>query len=315
MDIHNRKSDLKRILLFIGFAFVLTYVIELIFVLPAAKENRTSDSILYTVLAALAMMMPAISVVITRLVTGEGFGEHYLAPNCGRKTIRYYLMAWFVPALLILAGAAIYFLIYSSQFDWNMSYYMEEMRKTGIKEPVEAIRDTKISQIIAGVILGPVMNIFTSFGEEWGWRGYLLPKLMKSMPLVPSVLLSGVIWGLWYIPFVIAGLNYGMDYTGYPYCGFLMMILFCVVTGIFISYVTIRTKSCIPAIVAHGAINATASAGIFFTKDGGYSLLGPSITGVVGMIPAMITAVIILLFFVRNSACIKESFCDTMSKT
>ena len=36
--------------------------------------------------------------------------------------------------------------------------------------------------------------------EELGWRGILQPKLEKIMAYLPSVLVVGVIWGLWHLP-------------------------------------------------------------------------------------------------------------------
>ncbi len=306
------KKTIQRILLFTGIAYVLTYVLELVFVLPAAKANRTTGNVLYSIMAAVAMMMPAIAVLLTRWITKEGFSDHLLTFNMKKENRKFYLLAWFLPAVLTFAGGGLYFLIFPGQFDWNMTYYMETVSRTGTSVTLEALRNTIISQLVTAVILGPVMNCITCFGEEWGWRGYLLPKLMKLMPKIPAILLTGVIWGLWHIPYVIAGLNYGMEYAGYPYLGILLMTVFCVFVGIFLSYVTIRCNSCIPAIIAHGAVNAIAAVGVYFTPDGGKLLFGPAITGLVGMIPVIITAVIIIVLLVRNSTCVNETTCDKM---
>lgn len=315
----TQNSDKKmtgiRILIFLAIAFTLTYILELLFVLPAAKAKRTTGNLLYSFMAAAAMLMPAIAVVVTRLLTKEGFQNHWLKFIWKKGTRKYYLLAWFLPALLTLIGGLLYFLIFQGQFDWNMSYYWNTISKTGTDVTVEALRSTIISQLITAVILGPVMNCITCFGEEWGWRGYLLPKFMEIMPVIPAILITGMIWGLWHIPYIVAGLNYGMDYPGYPYLGFLMMTLFCIMIGIFLSYVTIRSGSCIPAIIGHGAVNAIAAVGVYFTVDGGKLLFGPAITGLIGMIPVIITAVILIVLLARNSTCINETTCDTIIET
>jgi hypothetical protein len=50
------------------------------------------------------------------------------------------------------------------------------------------------------------LTVFT-FGEEYGWRGYLLPGLLPLGEIRASVQL-GLIWGVWHLPLLLAGLNY-----------------------------------------------------------------------------------------------------------
>ena len=66
--------------------------------------------------------------------------------------------------------------------------------------------------------------------------------------------------------------------------------------GIFMSYITLKTKSCIPAVLAHGAFNSFASFGVYFTEDGGNPFVGPALGGIVGAIPFVIVAI----FMVKN---------------
>lgn len=87
------------------------------------------------------------------------------------------------------------------------------------------------------------------------------------------------------------GHNYGIGYPGFPFTGIAMMCLFCTVIGVFLSYITLKTQSCIPAILGHGAINGIAAIGIYFTSDGGNPFVGPAPTGFIGMIPAILLAV------------------------
>lgn len=309
-----KKETCKRIVLFLIITFVLTYFIEFLFVLPFARSTEMADALQATVVSAISMMFPAIGVLITRIITKEGFKDHKLIFSLKSVKLKYYFMAWLLPSVLIVLGALIYFLVFPNEFDWNMTYYLGNVTKSGTNVTAEALRSTMISQLITGVILGPVMNCIPCFGEEWGWRGYLLPKLMEVLPCFAAIIIDGVIWGLWHLPLIIGGKNYGFDYPGYPYAGIEMMVVFCIVLGIIFSYMTIKTGSCIPSIIGHGALNAVASVGIVFTVDGGRMLLGPSITGILSMVPAIITAVILLALLRHDNACLIVSSCDTISE-
>lgn len=46
---------------------------------------------------------------------------------------------------------------------------------------------------LTAVLMGPV-------GEEFGWRGLLLPSLLTRYTPLTSALLVGLIWGLWHAP-------------------------------------------------------------------------------------------------------------------
>ena len=155
-------------------------------------------------------------------------------------------------------------------------------------------------QTLQAVFLAPIMNFITCFGEEWGWRGYLLPKMKNLLPTVPMLLVTGLIWGLWHAPMTIIGHNYGLGYWGFPFTGIAMMCVFCIVLGIFLSYITIKTGSCIPAILAHGAINGFAAIGMYFTHDGGNPFIGPAPTGIIGIIPFILAAIPMVIYLKRN---------------
>lgn len=87
-------------------------------------------------------------------------------------------------------------------------------------------------------------------GEELGWRGYALPKLLERFsPLVASLVL-GVVWCLWHLPlFFIAN----TPQFGQPVVAFLIMTT---AYSILLTWVFLRTKgSVLIATLFHGSIN------------------------------------------------------------
>ena len=77
---------MKRLGIFLGLTFFLTWALE--FALMANGGLASSYSIF--VLSAV-MLMPAISVVATRLITREGFKNFGLKPHL-KGNVRYYLI-------------------------------------------------------------------------------------------------------------------------------------------------------------------------------------------------------------------------------
>ena len=291
----NKGKDGVRAAVYLVFVFVLTYLYEWFFVIKYLKDNPGDNIASISFRVAFAMFIPALSVVLTRLFTQEGFKGSYINFKVNDGKYRYYLMAWFSPAVFISLGAVLYFLIFRDDFSTGMEYIIGVYAKQGVSGITPSqMRSTAIQQFITAILLGPILNCITCFGEEWGWRGYLLIKLKDRLKPLPLMLVMGVIWGLWHMPLTVMGHNYGTEYAGYPYLGIAAMIVFCFAVGTLFAFVTMKTDSCIPAVIGHGAFNSLAAIGIFFTTSGGKLLYGPSTAGLISVIPLLIFAVILI---------------------
>lgn len=291
----------KRLIMFLVLTFLVTWAYCLAFVYPFADATSAEAISSLQLRIAATMFIPAICVIITRLVTGEGFQNHMIKPHF-KGNIKVYLLAYFGPSILTILGACAYFLIFPNQFDINCGYLVQTYKAMGVDMGLTAmpLNLLMLSQGITAILFGPIINFVTCFGEEWAWRGYMVPKMAEEMKTVPMLFISGVIWGLWHAPLTIIGHNYGVGYWGYPFTGILAMCLFCTVIGIFMSYITLKTQSCIPAVLAHGAINAFASIGIYFTVDGGNAFIGPAPTGVIGMIAFIVLDVFLVKLLMKK---------------
>src|SRR5579871_826649 len=61
-------------------------------------------------------------------------------------------------------------------------------------------------------------QIFTDpgpWGEETGWRGFALPRLLTKFAALPAAMILGLIWGFWHTPaFFVSGLSqFGLNYA------------------------------------------------------------------------------------------------------
>ncbi|MBQ3275944.1 MAG: CPBP family intramembrane metalloprotease [Oscillospiraceae bacterium] len=284
----KRKTGL---LVYVLLVFILTGAFAYGVIYPAARAGKD-----VTVLLTVYMLFPTVAAVLARLISGEGFRDHALHFQF-KGHIRHYLLAWLGPGLLVILGAAVYFLFCPGRLDLSAGYLRQIMAESGIPYEAQAVPMGLLLaiQAVQAVLLGGIVNLIPSLGEEWGWRGYMLPRLTERMGRVPALLLGGVIWGLWHAPITAIGHNYGLGYPGFPWTGIAAMCVFCTALGILLWWLTEKTDSVIPAAIAHGAINGAAGLGALFTADGGDPFVGPAPTGILGGLPILILAVLVLI--------------------
>ena len=140
-----------------------------------------------------------------------------------------------------------------------------------------------------------LIGMFLFLGEEFGWRAYLLPKLMP-LGSHKAVLLVGAIWGVFHWPLIFMGYEYRFDYWGAPVVG---PLLFMLVTmfgdSVLLAWVTLRTGSVWPACIAHGVNNAGGLLLVYFLRGEWDMLIGPSTVGIVGFLGYALLALLIFL--------------------
>jgi membrane protease YdiL (CAAX protease family) len=296
----DSKLETKRILLYLAITFIVTYAVEIGLIRPLLTGDDQQLAMVGQSLVGMVMFIPAIGVLLTRLITKEGLRNTLLQLPKFKPNLRYYLFAWFGPAILTALGALLYFALNPGKFDPNLTNLAKAYAGSGLEMTTSKLQTTMLIQIATAFFIGPLINALNCFGEEWGWRGYLLPKMKGKFKIIPMLLINGVIWGVWHAPLTALGHNYGTGYLGFPFTGIFAMVIFCIVLGTIFSYVTIKTNSCLPAIFAHGSINSIAAVGIYYSVDGGNPFVGPSPTGIIGGIGFILVAVVFMVRLVRE---------------
>ncbi len=75
-------------------------------------------------------------------------------------------------------------------------------------EPVLGLRilpaGASIIAILENFLLRFLLTLIPGFGEEFGWRGYMLPHLARRYTIRKALLIHAFIWWTWHIPTLIA---------------------------------------------------------------------------------------------------------------
>ena len=288
----------KRIVILLSFAFGISWFIGMVIFLTGKLENspelipNTGITLAVVLLSSGYMWGPAIANILTRMVTDTGWQDLYLRPQI--KSQWWYLLAgWFLPGILSVIGAIIFFLVFPGFYDSNLSFLNDQLGALGTENQFSPIQFAFLQTSLALLISAP-LNAFATFGEEFGWRAFLLPEL-TPLGKRKALIISSVIWGIWHWPVVLMGHNYGLSYPGFPWLGLLATVWFTVSIGIVFGWLSLKGRSVWPAVLAHGALNGLASIGVLFLNSPSPMLLGPTPAGIIGCIPFTIFSIFILL--------------------
>lgn len=290
--------DRKRIYIYLAFAFGIAWASALVIYLTGGIAHSpelvpgSKITLALVLLASVYMTAPALGHLFTRLITREGWQNTWLRPHFKRGW-RYWVAGWFMPAVFTILGAAFFFLLFPQFFDAGLKTISEMLKTNGMTaiNPWLAIS----LNVLSGVLIAPVLNGIATFGEEFGWRAYLQPKLMP-LGARKAMLWMGLIWGIWHWPVIAMGHNYGLDYPGAPWLGLLAMVLFTFICGTLLGWIVLRGGSVWPAVIGHAAINGIASLPALFIQGRPNPLLGPL---PVGIIPLLIWALPVIYLFLN----------------
>ncbi len=247
-----------------------------------------------TIYASIGMFGPALAAVIVRLVRHEGFGDAGLR-LVGRGTKRggwMYLAAYVSIPLLLAAGIALALLTGVQHWAFAANLHQlgviaaDALHKQGQALPAGFSADQLALISIGGqtalaFTLGLIINMIFTFGEEFGWRGYLLIRL-APLGGVRAALITGAIWGLWHAPLIVLA---GYNYPGHPWLGILMMVVFTISLSFIFAWLRFRSGSVWPSTLAHAAVNGQAGFATILLSHADPLIAAP--IGIIGVLPML----------------------------
>ncbi|MEV4458445.1 CPBP family intramembrane glutamic endopeptidase [Microbispora sp. NPDC049633] len=316
----RRHGDVR---LFLLVAFAASWLIALPVWLGAAPFGGAA----FQILGILIMFTPSLGVLAVWLTRRRGTTARQWAratgltfgPRRGRTAALLAAALIGVPllvavALLVSAAVGVVRLDVA-----GLSLYRAQVAAVLDQMPLDP-RVLYAVQVAQAVLIAPILNAIPALGEEWGWRGWLLPRLLgdpavsptpatgefgsgepgtseagtgewRPARVWPALVLSGVIWGLWHAPLTLKGYNY-------PALGAWAAVLFvgfCVIFGALLGWVRLRSRSVWPAVAAHASVNATT--GLALLLGDAAAPPNPALAGISGIVGWVLLALVVLVVY------------------
>jgi membrane protease YdiL (CAAX protease family) len=221
----------------------------------------------HTGLVLALMWTPALASLVARLVLREGPRDVSFRLG-GKRGLRELAIAWLYPL-------AVGFVAYGIAWKTGLEHY-------AVPKPGASFARSIGMNLVLGAIFG---SLFAG-GEEIGWRGYMLTRLIDAGIKRP-VLVSGVVWAAWHMPLIVTG-----QYAAgrYPWLSAVLFVPSVVAAGYVAARVRLASGSLWPAIVFHASWNALIQGSFDRFTLGGNASKGTTLwTGEAGILVVAVT--------------------------
>ena len=197
--------------------------------------------------ATITMLTPATAVVAMMLVTREGRSRAgWNSLGATRLGLKGWWLAMLGPLLILAASYGILIILGMA------SLRLPEVSRSA-------------ADIVVGLATSLAVGLVLAFGEEVGWRGYMLPHLAAIGP-IRAMLTVGFAQGVWHLPLMLL--------TPYYHAGGNLMAVVplflttLTLAGVFFGYLRIWTGSVWPVAIAHAVYNFVWNLGSEFVQPG-----------------------------------------------
>lgn len=97
----------------------------------------------------------------------------------------------------------------------------------------------------------------TGLAEEPGWRDFATPRMQRLTGPLPTVLVIGVVWGVWHLPLFLTAWG---GWGDMPWWRPVEFVAFCIVFNVVMTWVFNKTRESLPiAMLLHCGVNNFSS--------------------------------------------------------
>jgi len=223
------------------------------------------------------MFAPGLASILTRLVRREGYAD----VSFRRRRMKIGNTLLFAFGFPLVVGT----LAYGCAFLSGLSRFEPPSFPLAAGSPLARFA---AGLALAGT-LGFLLSFFTSTGEEVGWRGYLLPRMIAAR-LPQPILVTSLIWGAWHLPVLFAGV-----YAVGPslWISALGLMVATVAVGAILAWLRLGTGSIWPCILTHAAWNGLINAGFTLSVQDHAENMWVGETGIIVVLTLVIAALLL----------------------
>jgi len=241
-NMESRRKVGKKIIIFLVLTFTCSSISYYVMITTGTAHK----------IGALWMWSPGIAAILTKLFFRESLKD--FGWQAGEQ--KYLVLGLGIPLLYAL-------IIYN--FVWI----------TGLGK----FSPQPLSQIGIFATAGLIFACLAGLGEEIGWRGFLIPELIKITSFTRAAYVTGIIWAIWHYPAIIYA-----DYNRPTLLFFQLLVFTVAVMGysILTAWLRLKSGSIWPAVLWHGGHNLfIQQIFMMLTRDTGFtSMKTPSLSRV-----------------------------------
>ena len=224
-------------------SFVLiNYMISWIFIYPSFQLILNAEEGTFPLLASIGIIGvfgPSIAAIIVKKITHGNSGVKRLLKKLliWKVQLKWYLFIFLIPIVLYALS------VMSTAL---FGYQFEEIN---FKEGIVSI----VPLLLIALPFGPL-------GEELGWRGFFLPKLLEKYTIWKSSLILGIVWTVWHLAsFTLPGVTIPSVFEVSLWTLFLYLLM-TIAEALLYTYVFLKTRgSVFIAIILHTVFNASSN--------------------------------------------------------
>ena len=205
--------DLKGIFLYLAISFLLVFVLGFVLVLEGALAFQSPNIFQY--LGQLVLMgIPAVAALVAGSLSPKGIPHVRCWPIARREAMGVVLL----PMLFFGIAYAIAWSLGLTYPQWNLAGLVkavEDQSGSPLAPNVKAVAPWVLYVVVpvASVLLGATVFTLVALVNEYGWRAFLLPRLLPlGRPVAYGIV--GVCWGLWFFPLIYGWHREVGDYNG-----------------------------------------------------------------------------------------------------